>query len=339
MDVSPTPCFRKLNGAIVYSKIRKFVDSGSSDFWSIATRINILDHGEILRLIELLCKREEFLNEIVKMNHQINERRKRYNMQLMTSRLQSEVYLTPEKYAGRTKVEWLSLSKYLVPEQMSMGTYLAGKRKDWRGLANRMNHCRRKRNQIDIILSLIGEMKFATDNPSRKILDVCGGRGDLSIMLAWMNPSWSITLVDRNQCALQQAQYRALNLGISNLKSHEIDLFSLSGNHEIMQSEYDLVLGLHACGSLTDMILEMFGPMTEKMLIATCCFGKMSEKHRSPYSRIADADVGGNSEASRLAKLVINSQRMEKITYRTKKILEVDEKHFGQKNQILYLDR
>lgn len=323
----------------MFTKIRKFVNSDDTDFETLSNRTNIHDRVVIERLMDLLSNREGFLNEITAINHRTNERRKKHNLACLTARLKSEICLAPEKYDHKSPIEWLFLPKYLVPDCMSMGTYLAGKRKDWRGLANRIMHCRRKRSQIEIILSFITETMSTTGRTSIKVLDVCGGRGDLSMILAWMHPSWSITLVDKNICALQQAEYRALNLGMKNMKTHEIDLFTVTSSHVIMQNDYDLVVGLHACGSLTDMILEKFGPMTQRMLIATCCFGKMCQARKSSYSKIADADAGGNSEVSRLAKLVINSKRLEGITCRTKKILEVDEKYFGQKNQILYLDR
>jgi len=328
--------FRKLNAAVVYTKVRKFVESRSDDFQSLMKRINVFDRSDIDCLVALVPNREEFLVAIEAINQRLQERRKTHNASWIEASLESEVYLQPLVCRDTVSVDWLNIPKYLVPDHMSMGTYLAGKRKDWRGLANRVKHCRRKRCQIEIILSLLNE---PTKQRNLKILDICGGRGDLSVMIAWMNPESSITLVDRNKCALQQAQYRATQLGLTNLKTFALDLFNLDNKHEIIQSKYDIVIGLHACGSLTDVILEKFAPNARMTYIATCCFGKMDAKHRSRYSKVADADVGGNSHVSRLAKLVINSKRLENVPAGAKKILEVDERYFGQKNQILQIVR
>lgn len=331
-----TPCFRKLNGAVVFTKVRKFVESGSEDLDGLKRRINVFTNGDLERLVSLTSDRDSFLAAVDAINLRIHERRKAHNNSCLATALRSQSHLSPVVYNGAVSVDWLNLPKYLVPDHMSMGTYLAGKRKDWRGLAHRVKHCRRKRSQIEIILSFLED---TAQRQNLKILDICGGRGDLSVFLAWMNRHSSVTLVDRNECALQQAKYRAEKLGLDNLETIPVDLFNLDNNHKIMNTDYDVVIGLHACGSLTDVILEKFVPRAHKVYIATCCFGKMQGRSKSIYSKAADADVGGNSDVSRLAKLVINSKRLENVQANTKNILEVDEQYFGQKNQILQIVR
>jgi hypothetical protein len=163
-----------------------------------------------------------------------------------------------------------------------------------------------------------------------RILDICGGRGDLALVLGNEFPSSTVTIMDKNKQGLMQAEYRADMLGLKNVVTSEIDLFdpNLSTN-----GSWDIVIGLHACGQLTDIVLENFKHKCSHLFIATCCFGKMSSKHK--YSSFADADVGGvNTETSRLAKLIINSQRCtpsERFL-----VFEMDEASFSSKNQIIY---
>jgi hypothetical protein len=218
---------------------------------------------------------------------------------------------------------------------MSFGTYLAGKRKDWKGLANRVVHCRKKRYQIESFVHLLSTYCTPINEP-KSVLDLCGGRGDLSLVLAYLFPSWKITIMDRNVCALEQAKYRAKQLGLMNIKTTVLDLFNIPGNHPLNIEKYDVVLGLHACGSLTDVMLDLFGKKAHHLFIATCCFGKVRDCDRSEYSSCADADGGGNSEISRLAKVVINSRRIEKFLP-CAKIIEMNERCFGNKNQLLYI--
>jgi hypothetical protein len=168
------------------------------------------------------------------------------------------------------------------------------------------------------------------------VLDLCGGRGDLSLILAYLFPSWNIHIMDKNVCALEQAKYRAHQLGLTNLTTTVIDLFNIPTNHPVKTRVYDVVLGLHACGSLTDVMLHLFGNMSKHLFIATCCFGKVTDSEKGEYNSYADADCGGNSDISRIAKLVINSRRIEKKFLRAK-IIEMDEKCFSNKNQILYV--
>ena len=332
----PRNNFRKLNGAIVYTKMRKYVESGSLDIEDLQRRLNISNMQDMDILFALIQNREKFLLQIERINHEIVQRRKEFNSSRIEDSLKLHPVMSPVKYTKRTYIEWSKLPKYLVPDCMSMGTYLAAKRRDWKGVANRIKHCRRKRSQIEILIGLITD-GVVSENQSISILDICGGRGDLSVMLAWMFPSWTITIVDRNTCALQQAKYRADQLGLKNLHTFSVDLFALDDIHPILQQKFDVVIGLHACGSLTDVILTKFASRSKRMFIATCCFGKMTFESRSPFSNVADADVGGNSETSRLAKLVINSKRLETIENRKTEILEVDEKYFGQKNQVLHV--
>lgn len=324
--------FRKLTPPVVFTKLKKLTELGF-DAETICERLNYYESERLADLIALLGDREAFLKEVEIINSEIREQRSASNATRVLLKLRQEPKIEPKKYIseiGSERIDWNQLPKHLVPEMMSMGTYLAGKRRDWKGLARRVLHCRRKRMQIESILCMLNDFVEEHTRPL-KILDLCGGRGDLALVIAYLEPHWSVTVMDRNGLSLAQARYRAERLGLDNFKTQEVDLFRYECNQ---QDEWDVVFGLHACGSLTDEIILKFPTHAKHVFIATCCFGKMKEP--SEYSCYADADIGGcNTEMSRLAKLVINSQRGREIS--GFEMIEVPESTFSSKNQIIHI--
>jgi hypothetical protein len=322
---------RKLTPGTTYSKMQKLVALNTPPE-DMCRRINYHNLDRIYQLIHLLPERKVFYQCVEEINREIGSTKKDVNAEYSWERLQQEEHLEPIPYNNiSVHFDWLKLPKHLIPEMMSLGTYLAGKRKDWKGLARRLMHCKRKRMQIETLVSLLNDYT-RLDETTRpiKIADLCGGRGDLSLMLAYLYPNCQVTIMDRNKLGLYQAQYRARMLGLTNCAVREMDLFEYQ-----CSEHFDIVIGLHACGSLTDAIIEKFTPHTDYLFIATCCFGKM--KIPSEYSGIADSDVGVcNTAMSRLAKMVINSKRG--VDHENFQIIEIRQECFSSKNQILFID-
>ena len=309
--------FRKLNAAVLHGKFSKYIN-GEITLIDLMNRSNIACEKTVQELVDLHSDSEAFKDRIKQMNGQILRAKSTHNMNVLAQRLLNELCKQPVLYTSKIHILWSDLPKYLIPDMMSYGTYLACKRKDWIGVARRLLHSRRKRFQIETISSLL-------DGAHTRVLDLCGGRGDLALYLAYMNPSWSVSIWDRNACAIQQARYRAEQLGLNNLKCRVIDLFNYEPRDD---DNWDIVIGLHACGPLTDLILNFFAPRAKQIFIATCCFGKTSFE----FSNVADSET----PLARHAKLVINSKRIAR--FECARILEVDKLSFSTKNQILHVD-
>ena len=322
---------RSLTASVAYVKLTKMVeDNRTVD--EMSRRLNYFNDDGIKRLMDSLVTRQAFFQEIESINKEIRLKRVTVNADRILTELKTEPVVEPIIYRNVSfTIPWGESPKHLVPEMMSFGNYLAGKRKDWQGLARRMLQCKRKRMQIETLIQVIPEIAELDLKQPLQILDLCGGRGDLSLMIASRYPNSNVTIMDRNRQGLMQAKYRASMLGLKNVHTEEIDLFK--SNQLDSNIKWDIVLGLHACGSLADVIISEFRPRCRHMFIVTCCFGKMQPTHR--FSRFADSDANGlNSETSRLAKLVINSHRGDHID--GFRIIEVDERSFSSKNQILY---
>lgn len=321
---------RSITAAVAFTKLRKLVDS-NAPMSEISRRLNLGDEHKINELISTLDNREDFNRIVDAINREIKEKRAIRNSEKTLHDLRNRhISSSISHYSVREDIPWVTLPKHLVPELMSLGTYLAGKRKDWVGLARRILHCKRKRMQIETLVSILRDFTRINSQDSFRILDLCGGRGDLALVISYLFPNSFVTVMDRNKIGLCQVMYRARCLGLTNIQVEEVDLFDLQLNPD---KRWDIVLGLHACGSLADVIISQFRPRCYHLFVVTCCFGKMRPPHT--FSRYADSDTNGvNSETSRLAKLVINSERGSNLP--NFKIFEVDEASFSSKNQILY---
>ncbi|QDZ22238.1 putative methyltransferase [Chloropicon primus] len=105
-----------------------------------------------------------------------------------------------------------------------------------------------------------------------RIADVGAGRGDLSLALALKFRDCQFVVIDVNESSLNQGKALAARLKIKNVTFLLQDVKCISRFNE----DFDLFIGLHACGGLTDAILEQVSLQRSpaSFLICTCCFGK-----------------------------------------------------------------
>eukprot|EP01138_Halocafeteria_seosinensis_P015951 gb/GECG01016278.1/.p1 GENE.gb/GECG01016278.1/~~gb/GECG01016278.1/.p1 ORF type:complete len:473 (+),score=51.87 gb/GECG01016278.1/:1-1419(+) len=130
----------------------------------------------------------------------------------------------------------------------------------------------RKLHQI--VNMVLSAMAIVRDGD--KIVDFCGGSGHLSVLLAYLLPSCDVLLVDYNRRSLDIALERASSLQLTNLNiSHSsIEEFS---------EDFDLGIGLHACGAATDVILHKCMERRAAVLVAPCCVGKLKHSRCFQY--------------------------------------------------------
>jgi len=179
----------------------------------------------------------------------------------------------------------------------------------------------------DIGSENVGSIKHG-QLPLIHVLDIGGGRGDLAICVATVfRDRCHVTVVDCNSQSLSQGRERAsalgldegmswLNCGINDLRPEQLQ-------------HVDVVLGLHACGGLTDAILSLTWQLQAlrdarkppvSFLICPCCFSKnldllpasswASERPQSQVevlTRLAESD---ERSVSLRAMLLINSARL-----------------------------
>lgn len=172
-----------------------------------------------------------------------------------------------------------------------------------------------------------------------QVLDIGGGRGDLAVVTASVFLGrCHVTVVDKNERSLEQGRARASALGLADNMS-----WRACGVSDLRAEDLrhiDVVLGLHACGGLTDAILDLFCKLHAQrraahaagqpnffkpvsLLVCPCCFYKNTdlipsrgwtsgrpEHEVEVLTRLAESD---DRNVSLRAMVVINSARLESI--------------------------
>mmetsp|Transcript_2526 Transcript_2526/g.2120 ORF Transcript_2526/g.2120 Transcript_2526/m.2120 type:complete len:204 (-) Transcript_2526:29-640(-) len=162
----------------------------------------------------------------------------------------------------------------------------------------------------------------------------------MRLTLAHVFPASDVTVLDIKELSVQQALYRADQLGLSHRVHGKVcDLAEYAVDHS---EGFDVAVGLHCCAGLSDVAIDLcernarHRPTT--LIACTCCFGKMKQwfpPHlqqqrgfrypRTPQlgldleqyeviCRTAEDDRRG--EISRRAKLLINKDRINAAALR-----------------------
>lgn len=136
--------------------------------------------------------------------------------------------------------------------------------------------------------------------PGMTVVDFGSGSGNLCLALAAFFPDVNFVLVDKKTYPLQLAERRAQSAGIKNvkvqefafspdnLKSYEPPVFEGRKGTEspasIGKRSFDLGIGLHCCGSFTDMVMEMCQLESADCIVCPCCNGGMTAKKTGGYN-------------------------------------------------------
>lgn len=149
--------------------------------------------------------------------------------------------------------------------------------------------------------------------PGMTVVDFGSGSGNLCLALAAYFPQVRFVLVDKNEYSLQLVQRRA---DASNLPNVQVQQFTFSNenlrdyqpppppppppanNHNTDEDEnaailfanrpllaFDLGLGLHCCGSFTDMVMELCREQGADCIVCPCCNGGMKYTGGFQYPR------------------------------------------------------
>ena len=122
-----------------------------------------------------------------------------------------------------------------------------------------------------------------------QILDVGGGRGDLALCAAAALPACDVTVIDTNAKSIADGEVRASGSGLSNIRFVCGDA---AAEACAMPVAPDLIIGLHACGGLTDLILQL-----ATMAAAVCgdtSDGSGVTAQTATDAADADADAAGS---------------------------------------------
>ena len=132
-----------------------------------------------------------------------------------------------------------------------------------------------------------------------RVVDVGGGRGDLALAIgAAYGARVRVIVVDRNAAAAAAGAARAAELDVRNVdfvvaRSDEgaIGAACVAGGGSVV-----VLVGLHACGGLTDDILVAASAARAAFVVVPCCFGALAKAARGA----AECGMRGGAGAWRL---------------------------------------
>ena len=128
----------------------------------------------------------------------------------------------------------------------------------------------RKRPQIEWLIEQIRKLARERGGAFRTILDIGGGRGDLALAMAHCFPEARVRVLDANADSLLAGEARAAEAGLENVTFTVQDVESATAGE--WAAEAELLVGLHACGGLSDALLRLALGANASFLICTCCF-------------------------------------------------------------------
>lgn len=215
--------------------------------------------------------------------------------------------------------------------------------------SRRLQYLRRKKHpQITWMVERL--RLLLADNTPRKIVDAGGGRGDLARAVAQAFPSSTVTVVDFNASSLEAG--RKWCIDVPNMTFIEADFRTIEPDVEV-----DLVIGLHTCGGLSDLVksAKRFQVTTDLCLpldfpsqalqyadsceadfcICPCCYTKIVGGYCAGLHRLAELDAGSQVLPHR-ARHVINSMRLRTLDQRYKTAsLEEFDRACSMRNMVL----
>lgn len=110
------------------------------------------------------------------------------------------------------------------------------------------------------------------------IVDFCSGSGHLGILIAHLLPNCTIILLENKEQSILRARERVKKMNFKNVNFFQCNLDFFIGN-------FDIGIGLHACGIASDLVLDKCLKVNAKFVLCPCCYGSLHATDRLVYPR------------------------------------------------------
>lgn len=157
------------------------------------------------------------------------------------------------KYALHSSVDWDKVHPALSPE-----------------FCLPASRSMRKKKQLE---AMVLGFKMLYDRSSFKrleVVDFCCGAGHVGLLLAALFPCIHVYLIEWNKTACKRAYIRRMLAGLTNVSILPISILDFP-EHQT----FDIGVGLHACGWLTDEALRLCFKRRASFVMCPCCIGKL----------------------------------------------------------------
>jgi hypothetical protein len=122
-----------------------------------------------------------------------------------------------------------------------------------------------------------------------KVVEFCGGSGYVLLPLAQLYPHVDFVLVD---CKAKSIQIARKRIAAASLKEN---VQVIEGRIQDYREGFDVGIALHACGALSDIVLELCMDSRAGFVVCPCCIGKISFMHKLPRSKRVSAALSASS--------------------------------------------
>lgn len=145
----------------------------------------------------------------------------------------------------------------------------------------------RKCWQVENLASLL-ELFFIQKNRKLDcVVDFGSGSGNLCLALAAFYRDVKFIFVDMKLESLNILKDRAAACGLTNIEVYQ-HKFSYDNLGALELPKFDLGIGLHCCGSFTDMVMEICRINKSDCIVCPCCNGKMGNDVKDSASAHLD---------------------------------------------------
>jgi hypothetical protein len=145
------------------------------------------------------------------------------------------------------------------------------------GLCN-PQRARRKRQQVANLMQachayighLLAIQSASSMSAQLYVVEFCCGSGHVALPLAALYPSVHFILLDNRPASIHQAEERTATANLQNVKCRCEDLYDFSPTEK-----FHLGIALHACGPLTDLVMDFCVQQRAAYVLCPCCIGKV----------------------------------------------------------------
>jgi len=146
--------------------------------------------------------------------------------------------------------------------------------------------------------------------PGDVVVDFGAGTGHLGLLVAWACPEAFVICLERKQWTSDAAEKRIAESGLANCVALCGDIGDLEAYLRARGcGGFQVGLGLHTCGLLTDLVLECCEAHGASFLLCPCCYGQVVDGGSTvggdgvPRARPRSAGVGAALSGEQMALL------------------------------------
>ncbi|XP_045475724.1 glutathione S-transferase C-terminal domain-containing protein homolog [Harmonia axyridis] len=170
-----------------------------------------------------------------------------------------EVLNSNSLYGADIEFNWENIP----PELNPCGGSLPEKRAD--------RKCEQLESMVKPAMKIVGDSIFT-------IVDFCSGSGHLGLLLAYLLPKCHVILVENKEKSLQRATERIEILNLLNVTV-------VQSNLDYFCADFQLGVSLHACGTATDLVMQMCVKNQANFVCCPCCYGGIKKCHLLDFPR------------------------------------------------------